>query len=228
MRMTPWRRRSVVLVGAFVLSVLVIGPAPSARAQPGCYPDGCPPPTNPPPKDDVRCELDRRKGPPGTRVTATVIDGGGRVSVRLFFSGDQVAAAVAPPPGDVRLTFVVPDAGRGNHDVVAVGDDYSVACRFGGARGFLVTDGGGRGGGGRGGGGQDAAEVRGDRTTREMGGEHVGGDGASASGQVEAPNGDGLLPFDLVLVVLAGFSLAGVGSALWWAMRRRRVSSGAP
>jgi len=229
--MTRSRWVGTMAVAGFVAAlVTVLAGAPPAAAQSDCYPDGCTPPTGPP-AQEVSCETDRRNGPPGVVVTATVVDGGGSSAVRLVFDGETVDTEVAPPPGDVQLSFEVPDVPPGPYDLVAVGDTYSVDCRANGAAGFVVTGGqGSAAGDGNPGGGQGSAA--GDGNTGQGGGGQGAGsppqsppDGARVLG--DSTTRPGVLPLtggDVALLVVAAAGLVGVGTALRRVAGRRATA----
>lgn len=200
----PIGRTVAALLGAVCLLNVLVLPAGAQEAD-RCYPDGCTPPSNPRPSDEVKCKINRSSAEVGgsVRGTVSVLDRHDLVEIR--FDGQTVAfrdvASVGSNSGQWSFTFTVPQRQPGEYSVVAVGVDFSVSCTTANGDASFEVLGEKRGGGGK--------DKKAGSTSEgsERGGRVVAQERAVAAGS------DGILPFSgaqtALLVVLVAVALIG-------------------
>ena len=216
----PIGRTVTALLGAVCLLNVFVLPAGAQQAD-RCYPDGCTPPSNPRPSDEVICTINRSSAEVGGSVRGTVRVVDRHELVQIRFDGQTVAsrdvASVGSNSGQWSFTFTVPQRQPGEYSVVAVGVDFSVNCTTANGDASFEVLGEKRRGGGN------------DKNDKKAGSASEGSERDGAPGRVVAQEravaagSDGFLPFSdaqtALLVALVALALIG------GTMRRRLRSS---
>lgn len=132
--MNPSRTARWSAVASFAVAITLALAAP-AHAAAGGDPYGSTTTTAGEPTIEVSCELSLTVGPPGTAVTATVLNVPFGDTIRLLFGGTEVGRATAPLAADatpgltgVTIDFVVPEVAAGGYLVTAVGGTFTGEC----------------------------------------------------------------------------------------------------
>lgn len=128
-RTARWR---VVAPLAVAITLALAGPA---HAAVGGDPYGSTTTTAGEPTLEVGCELTLTVGPPGTAVTAVILNVTFGDTIRVLFGGTEVGRATAPQADEstaqvtsLTIDFVVPQVAAGRYLVTAVGGTFTGEC----------------------------------------------------------------------------------------------------
>lgn len=132
--MNPSRTARWLTIAPLAVAIALALAVP-AHAAAGGDPYGSTTTTAGEPTAEVSCELSLTVGPPGTAVTANVLNVPFGDTIRVLFGGTEVGRATAPLADQasaevtsVTIDFVVPDVAAGAYLVTAVGGTFTGEC----------------------------------------------------------------------------------------------------